>query len=246
MQYINSELGIRVKQDFADMKYVNAGGGRSSTSGRNKMILTKLSPLAFGISLFGDAKKRAKEVMGSASNPIKEKMEHYKKDIVAPKYPFSSEMSSDKLESILTSLTNDYNYENSRLPELINKVANNSKSFSVEPNRSTIATIQDVRGMMQVVSSYRDEVAKAYDKAFAREEKAAETPTPTPSPSLNPLGTPSPAPSIGGGTGASLTPRMGGALEGDVKIGGKEVKKSYLLFGGLALGVLGFLYLRSR
>jgi len=48
------------------------------------------------------------------------------------------------------------------------------------------------------------------------------------------------------GSGGSVTGPIANVVKGDVKVGGTQVKKSYLLIGGLAVGVLGFLYFKNR
>lgn len=248
MEYINSTLGIPVKGHFHDhtsSRFLNAGG-RSSTSGLNKMSFAKLAPIGFAVSLVGDAKKRAKEVMGFPSNPVREKMEHYKNDIVAPKYPFNSNMPSEKLASLVDSLSKDYDYENSRLPALINIVANNNKSFSVSPNRETIATMQDVRGMMKVINEYRADVIKAYDKAFAREEKAAETPSPSSAPPPSggsPVGV---GDSAGIGTGVSdVAEKLKNVASADVNVGGKKFPIKTIAFVAVGAGLVYYFFLRK-
>jgi len=253
MEYINSTLGIPVKGHFHDhtsSRFANASG-RSSTSGLNKMNFVKLSPLGFALSLIGDAKKRANEVMGYPSNPVRDKMEHYKKDIVFPKYPFNSNMPSEKLAGIIDSLTKDYEYENSRLPALVSLVANNNKSFSVSPNREAIATIQDVRGMMQVINEYRADVIKAYDKAFAREEKAAETPaptTPTPSNQPPPVGAalPPTGTSVGLGTGISDTAeKLKNVASEGVNVGGKKIPLMTIALVAAGAGAVYYFFIRK-
>lgn len=252
MQYINSELGIRVKQDFADMKYLNSTGGRNRKRAIIAGALAVVAPpvaVAY-LALSPSEKKRYNEVMGSASNPQSSKIAHYEKDIIKPKYPFSANMSSEALEAIITELTKEYQRQDADRDSKASAVAKSSKSMKVSPNREIIAQLQDVRAMMQALNDYRADVIKAYDKALAREEKEAEKPAPTPTPTGSPLGAPAPtsslAPSIDGGNAGSLAPSMGGGLQGEVKLGKTQVKKSYLLFGGLTLGVLGFLFLRKK
>lgn len=246
MEYINSSLGIPVKGKFHDLVsrgFSNASGG-SITSGRGKKSFTKLVPAVAIAQYIGDAKKRAKEAMGSASNPEKAKMEHYLKDIVAPKYPFSKEMSSEQLESIVSALTKDYNYENSRLPELVNRVASNNKKFSAEPNRSTIQTIQDVRAMMQVLNDYRADVIRAYEKAYEREIKQQENTAPAsagPAPITNPPAKGGVEEKVGTGLSEAVDKTMNIGKQ-EVSVAGKKVSVKTLALAAAGVGIAFFIY----
>jgi hypothetical protein len=209
MEYINSELGLPVKGYFKDAvssRYMNASGRGANKA--KKAFLFRVSPVAFLVynSLNNSQKKRYKEVMGSASNPQSSLINHYEKDIIKPKYPFNSNMSSETLQAIVEELTKEYSRYDIDRDSKAAAVAKNDKKFSVSPNRELIADLQRVRGMMQAINDYRADVVKAYDKAFAREEKAAGAtppPTPAPPPTAPPTGTapmgiaienPSPAP----------------------------------------------------
>ena len=180
--HLNRELGIPQTSDYyTEMGYANAGGTNTRT--RTRRTFTALAvafpPSAVFLLLVPSAKKRAQEVMGSPSNPQRSKMEHYKKDIIGPKYPFNDKMPSETLAAIVDSLTKDYEYYENERQGLVKRIAENLKQFSVSPNREWIAQLQDVRGMMQVINDYRADVVKAYDKAFDRELKDAASSTTT-------------------------------------------------------------------
>jgi hypothetical protein len=125
---------------------------------------------------------------------------------------------------------------------------------------------------MYAINQYRAEVVKAYDKAFAREEKAAieaeekaaraaeaaaktETKKPTGLP-LPPLSAPIPTMSMvetGGSTIGETTlggePKgTSGLLQGEVNVGGKPVKKSFIGIGVgvLAAATIGYFVLRRK
>ena len=253
MEFINSSLGIPVKGYFHDHfsgRFANASG--SITSGRNRNISTwaKLNPVSYAVGMIGDKKKRAIEVMGSASNPEKSKMEHYLKDIIGPKYPYSKDMPSDTLEGIISALSKEYEYMNSRLPELVQKVANNSKKFSVEPNRSTIYQIQEVRAMMSVINDYRADVIKAYDRAFDRESKQANEPKPSSGPmpmSSSPQGAPNTGTGVDGvGAGVSdVAEKAMDVVKKEVSVAGKKLPLG-LIFGGIAGVAVVWYFIKSR
>ena len=245
MEHINSSLGIPVKAYFDDMKYLNAAGGK-----RNVWQALSIGG-RLQYSLSNSEKKRYKEVMGSASYPQSSKIVHYTNDILAVQYPFDVNMSSDKLTEIIENLTNYYSREDTERDGLAASVAKDNKPFSKDPNRSWIATLQDKRAMMQAINDYRAKVIKAYDKAYAREEKAAEAAASAPTTQTSRTST-SAAPATMGeaqgqaGSGGSIVGPIAEAVKGDVKVGKTQVKKSYLLIGGLAVGVLGFLYFKNK
>jgi len=243
MEYINSSLGIPVKAYFDDMKYLNAAGGKRNAW----QALSTIGMLQYSLS--NSEKKRYRDVMGSPSNPQSSKIVHYTNDILAVQYPFDANMSSEKLTEIIENLTNYYSREDTERDGLAASVAKDNKPFSKDPNRSWIATLQDKRAMMQAINDYRAKVIKAYDKAYAREEKAAEAAASAPTTQISRTTTAST--SIGqaqgqAGSGGSVTGPIANVVKGDVKVGGTQVKKSYLLIGGLAVGVLGFLYFKNR
>lgn len=260
MQYINSELGIRVKQDFADMKYMNAGG-RGWYKVKLGLVATLSAPVAAYMALSNSDKSRYKTVMGSISNPpshlIKEYYNNTKRD-----FPFDANMSSEQLQTLVEKLTNEYNRWGTDADTKAAIVARNRKQLDKGDNKQIIAQIAAIRSWMQAINDYRAEVVKAYDKAFAREEKAAAdaaaaaekaaaekaaasttmTQNTSAGAALSPIGEAQGQ----AGSGGIVTGPISEAIKGDVKVGGTQVKKSYLVFGGLALGVLGFLYFRNK
>lgn len=253
MEYINSTLGIPVKGLFHDHvsgRFANASGSITSRRNKNKSTWAKLGLVTYAAGLIGDKKKRAVEVMGSASNPERAKMEHYLKDIIGPKYPYSKDMPSQTLEGIVNALNKEYDYMNSRLPELVHIVANNSKKFSVEPNRSTIYQIQDVRAMMTVINDYRADVIKAYDRAFERESKEANEPKPTSGPSpmgSSSQGTPNSGTVVDGvGAGVSeMADKAKDVAKKEVSVAGKKIPVG-LILGGIAGVAIVWYFIKSR
>ena len=201
-------------------------------------------------ALKGAQRAKYNEVMGSISNPQVDKIKHFYNDIVKPKFPYANNMTAEQLEGVIDKLTAEYNIYGIDADGKAATVAKSGEKYSKDPNRTIIRELQDVRAMMQAINDYRAEVIKVYDKVFAQEEKAAADAAAAAekakATATSPLGASAPTATMEGGTAASLPPSVAGVLQGDVKVGGAQVKKSYLLFGGLTLGVLGFPFLRKR
>jgi hypothetical protein len=180
MEYINSELGLPVKGYFADnvsSRYLNASG-RGWWKTKVIFVATLSAPLAVYMSLSNNDKSRYKTVMGSISNPPSHLIKQYYQSTKS-QFPYDANMSSEQLQSLIDSLTNEYNRWGTDADSKAASVARNRKALDKGDNKQIIAEIAAVRSWMQAINDYRAEVIKAYNKAFAREEKEANAPAPT-------------------------------------------------------------------
>jgi hypothetical protein len=269
--HLNRELGIPQTSDYyTEMGYANAGG---RGWWKTKVIFVGLlsAPVAAYMALSNNDKSRYKTVMGNISSPPQHLIKQYYA-ATKSQFPYDAKMSSEQLQSLVEQLTNEYSRWGSDADSKAATVARNRKSLDKGDNKQIIAEIAAVRSWMYAINQYRAEVVKAYDKAFAREEKAAieaeekaaraaeaaaktETKKPTGLP-LPPLSAPIPTMSMvetGGSTIGETTlggePKgTSGLLQGEVNVGGKPVKKSFIGIGVgvLAAATIGYFVLRRK
>jgi|688.fasta_scaffold73013_5 hypothetical protein len=170
--HLNRELGIPQTSDYyTEMGYANAGG---RGWWKTKVIFVGLlsAPVAAYMALSNNDKSRYKTVMGNISSPPQHLIKQYYA-ATKSQFPYDAKMSSEQLQSLVEQLTNEYSRWGSDADSKAATVARNRKSLDKGDNKQIIAEIAAVRSWMYAINQYRAEVVKAYDKAFAREEKEA-------------------------------------------------------------------------
>lgn len=249
MAHINNQLGIPIGHKSDGLGFANASGrGWSRTK---KIFMFAINPLAGAayLALTPNDKSRYKTVMGNISSPPQHLVKDYYNKTKA-EFPFSESMTSDQLQSVIDKLTTNYNRWDVQRDSKAASVARNRKALDKGDNKQTIAELAAVRSWMQAINDYRAEAVKAYNKAFAREEKAAldaaaeaEKATTTSKPPIG--GSPASLPPNNSGI-TTPTTEVGGIIDGGTSTAGdtdsKKKTMKMVLYGVGSIVVVGVLY----